>query len=295
MRLFVIAAALAACGCASRPGSWRLANGVLTPPATLKKMVLPLCGSAPKVSPVEVLSLRGELLRSEDERCVPAGTADRTIVRAIEHQPLPPQRAYDARYGTVRDAGHLDLAPGWRLRAITPILKSGGFRVQGTTTPGQTIEIDTKGEFLGMETAYYRLQPRQSEPGVRIVLDSVEAVIDGNAEVRPTPLAQLFGLPDDARHVRLLYLTRRSGNDHDMAVVGGPTRQSLDEHSRCDGTPYCAWVPLGVAVLAQLPVMVDGATGVGCGWSHCSRRGRHARAAFATGSIAIVARETSPC
>jgi hypothetical protein len=43
-----------------------------------------------------------------------------------------------------------------------------------------------------------------------------------------------------------------------MAIVGGSTRQSLDQHARCDGTPYCMWVPLGIAVLTQLSVFVDG-------------------------------------
>ena len=264
MRLVACCAiAVVLCGCAPRSGTWRLANGVLIPPATLKRMQVPLCGSKPKVTPVEALALRGEMLRSEDEGCVPPGTAIQTITRAIEHQPLSAQRAYDARYGPVRDAGHLDLAPGWRLRAITPILKSGRFKLQNTTeptNPGATIDVKTAGEFLGMETAFYRVAARTDQSGVRIALDSVEAVIDGKTERRAKPLAALFGLPDDARHLRLLYLTRRSNNDHDMAVVGGPTRRSLEEHARCDGTPYCVWVPLGIAVLAQMPVTVNGAT-----------------------------------
>jgi hypothetical protein len=225
-------------------------------------MEVPLCGSKQKVTPAEALALRGEILRSEDAGCVSPGEANRTLTRAIEHHPMQPRRAYEARYGSSRDAGHLDLAPGWRIRVIAPVLKSSGFRLPGTAAPsgpGVTIDIETKGEFLGMETAFYRVAARDRQPGVRIALSDVEAVIDGKVESREKPLVSLFGLPDDARHVRLIYLTRRSGNDHDMAIVGGPTRQSLDQHSRCDGTPYCVWVPLGVAVLAQMPVVVNGA------------------------------------
>ena len=263
MRLaaFLSAAAMF-CGCGSRPAVWRLSNDLLTPPVILKRMDVPLCGSIQKVTPAEALALRGEIVRSEDQGCVPPGTSNRTLTRAIEHQPMQPRRAYDARYGSSRDAGHLDLAPGWRVRAITPVLKSGGFRLPSTaapSAPGVTIDIETKGEFLGMETAFYRVAARDRQPGIRIALSDVEAVIDGQAESRTKPLAPLFGLPDDARHIRFLYLTRRSDNDHDMAIVGGPTRQSLDQHARCDGTPYCVWVPLGIAVLAQMPVIVNGA------------------------------------
>jgi hypothetical protein len=172
----------------------------------------------------------------------------------------PAKKATPVPVSVRGDASHLDLAQGWRLRVITPILKSGGYQIPTVAKQqGLTIEIDSQGEFLGMETAFYSV-----EPGLRIKLASVEAMLDGKTKPREKPLAKLFEFPSDARHMRLVYLTRVSQADHDMAVVSGTTVQHLDEltrrvHSTSEcASPYCAWVPAGIAVLAQVRVKVDG-------------------------------------
>ena len=172
----------------------------------------------------------------------------------------PAKKATPVAVAVRGDASHLDLAEGWRLRVITPILKSGGYQIPtAAKQQGLTIEIDSQGEFLGMETAFYSV-----EPGLRIKLASVEAMLEGKAEMREKPVAKLFEFPSDAQHMRLVYLTRVSQADHDMAVVSGTTTQHLDDLTRrvhsasqC-AQPYCAWVPAGIAVLAQVRVKVDG-------------------------------------
>jgi hypothetical protein len=157
----------------------------------------------------------------------------------------------------------LDLQPGWRLRTVTPIPKSGGFRLPEPSAPqGSAITVDAQGEFLGMETAFYEVGR-----DMRITLASVEAAIDGKTELRTKPLATLVGLPEDARHLRLVYLTRSSEADHDMAIAAGRTPGELNELTRgiqadpgsaCKSTAYCAWIPAGIAVVAHAKVNVDG-------------------------------------
>jgi hypothetical protein len=102
---------------------------------------------------------------------------------------------------------------------------------------------------------------------MRITLTSVEATIDGKTESRTIPLARLFELAAATRHVRLIYLTRASQADHDMAVIAGRTSGTVDELTRrieadpssaCTATPGCAWIPAGIAVVAQAKVYVDG-------------------------------------
>src|SRR5439155_92686 len=57
---------------------------------------------------------------------------------------------------TVTDSGHIDLKPGWRLCVITPLLKSGGFRLRTSIAEsGDHTLIASREDFLGYETAYY--------------------------------------------------------------------------------------------------------------------------------------------
>jgi hypothetical protein len=162
------------------------------------------------------------------------------------------------------DAAWVDLQPGWQVRTITPILKSGGFVMPTVARArGNTIELDSSGEFLGMETAFYLVQP-----GVRFELKTVEATVDGRTERRSKPLLRLFETPAVARFARFVYLTRASRADHDMAFLTAATREELEDLTRrvqsnpgaaCQSNAGCAWVPPGIAVLAQVRVTVDGA------------------------------------
>src|ERR1035438_2363086 len=110
---------------------------------------------------------------------------------------------------------YIDLEPGWRLRVVTPILKSGGYRLKptGETSGGNTVTLSVGDDFLGYEVAYYAVKARN---GVEFV--SAETTRDGRTTPQPQPVAHLFQLPRGVRHVRLIYLVRVSQADHDMAV-----------------------------------------------------------------------------
>lgn len=167
-------------------------------------------------------------------------------------------------YGLAPDRSYIDIEPGWRLRVVTPLLKSGGYRPQldtspsaATTSPGTglNVELRTNSDFLGYELAYYAFEPKG-----RIRLTSVEATVDGNTEPRTQPTAKLFDYPRDARYLRLVFLTRVSEADHDMAVLtagrfedleGWTAKLRSDPEGTCKSTPYCSWIPGGIAVSAE--------------------------------------------
>src|SRR3954469_6444584 len=63
-------------------------------------------------------------------------------------------------FGVSKDQSYIDVAPDSRLRVITPLTKSGTFRV-GTTAPtraagpGTPIEMHVTPDFLGYKTSWY--------------------------------------------------------------------------------------------------------------------------------------------
>jgi len=171
---------------------------------------------------------------------------------AASHKPAP-------KYGLAADHSFIDIEPGWRLRVVTPLLKSGRYRVRtASTSPqptGATVELRADSDFLGYELAYYTLEPK-----ARIRLTDVEATLSGKTEPRTQPTAKLFDWPKDARFVRLVFLTRVSTADHDMAVLTarrfedlGTWTQKLQNEpdTACKSTPYCSWIPGGIAVTAE--------------------------------------------
>jgi hypothetical protein len=163
--------------------------------------------------------------------------------------------------------GYIDLEPGWRLRVVTPILKSGGYRPEFSdeTIGGNTITLSAGNDFLGYEVAYYTVKARN---GVRFL--SAETTRDGRTTPQPRPMAHLFQLPHGVRHVRLIFLARLSQADHNMAVAAAKDIDALEAITRgvlanpseachVGVGAFCAWIPAGIAVVPQLRKMVDGA------------------------------------
>jgi len=145
---------------------------------------------------------------------------------------------------------YIDLEPGWRLRVVTPILKDGGYVVK---TQGETVEPG----FLGYEVSFYDVRARG------VAFRSAE--MHRKDEVTPAsrPIVPLFQLPAGSRYVRLIYLLRASGADHEMAVVAARRREALDpftaavradpEACRAGRSAWCAWIPNGIAVAPERP------------------------------------------
>jgi hypothetical protein len=166
--------------------------------------------------------------------------------------------------------GFVDLRPGWRLRVVTPLLKSGAFAlpVSALKVSGNTVTLSAGDEFEGYETAYYAVAPHP-KGGVMISFASAEVTKQGQSAPQPRPALPLFKLPRGARLVRLVFLTRVSQTDHDMAVLAAGDIAELDRLTTAvqanpgacvvAGRSDCAWIPPGIAVRAEARADAPGA------------------------------------
>jgi hypothetical protein len=271
----VAATLLAISACTPAGRSWKLEAGrmgvVLVPPAIRSAMNVPLCKEKVKLSPAQVLMRRTEIIHAEDEGCMPHGRSGRILEEAVQHQVITPAAIPHVRYGYALPAGFADVAPGWRLRVVTLLTKSGRFRMNESAEQSgpNTLTIRTDSDFLGHETAYYSVSERPREPGVALRLETVRAAIGDQTESRTEPKVALFQLPDWARHVRLVFLTRASSADHDMAILAARSYWDLEQATTpvqvtpktgcaTTKTVYCAWVPAGIAVTPEIRVLLNG-------------------------------------
>ncbi|HYP05561.1 MAG TPA: hypothetical protein VER03_04930 [Bryobacteraceae bacterium] len=177
--------------------------------------------------------------------CLLAGvllTAACTTHRAAVSTPAP-----------VSNTEYIDLEPGWR--AVTPLGKSGDFRlryrelaVEGNTL---TLEVD---EFQGYEVSHYSVEGQGRR--IRLRFTDAEAFREGSAKREARPVVPLFRIPPSTRFLRLVYLTRVSAADHNMAVIASRTPEELDALTRaartndktCGIDARCSWIPTGIAV-----------------------------------------------
>jgi hypothetical protein len=101
---------------------------------------------------------------------------------------------------------YIDLKPGWRLRVITPVLKSGDYLpgLTGGQLSGNTITLEAGEQFEGYETALYAVEPHE-EGGVRIKFVAAELTTAAGTAAQPSPRLRLFHLSPRERFVRLIY------------------------------------------------------------------------------------------
>lgn len=188
------------------------------------------------------------------------------LLACASRQPLQP-------VATVAPSAHdgfLDLQSGWRLRVIIPVLRSGGYMVE--TKPagenGGTLTLSSGGDVIGFETAYYAVEPRRGG-GIRIKFTSAEMTAEGTARKLVRSRAPLFRVARGQRYVRLLYLTRASVSDHNMAILAAPdsdrvraqtaqVRIGPDKACQAQSRLACNWVPVGIAVRAERPSLREG-------------------------------------
>ncbi len=155
----------------------------------------------------------------------------------------------------------VDLQPGWKVRVVVPILKSGGYVVPSVkkAEPG-TLEIKLDDDFVGYERAYYKVEPR-ANGGVQIRFTHAEVWQNRKSHKQYKTRLPLFDHIANARRVRLVYLTRYSQTDHSMAIVAADDEVALKdittavtERGQCEAVQNgsCTWVPEGVAVTPDL-------------------------------------------
>ena len=165
-------------------------------------------------------------------------------------------------------ANSIDLEPGWRVRVVTPIQKSGSFVVKSVAGEAKEKEdsagvrklelaVKASPDLLGYEMSYYSVNAR-GRGGVAVAFQSATATIDGVSTPRSSPVLRLFQLPSRARRVRILHLLRKSEADHDAAILAAKDAGELDrltalveaDPAACRGyrASICRWIPAGIAV-----------------------------------------------
>lgn len=178
----------------------------------------------------------------------------------------------------------IDLQPGWRVRVVTPIVKSGGYlprlepmarnatsqenaqSPRGSAGPA-VLPLKTGKGFMGFEVSMYRVKARRGG-GIHVAF--VSAVINrrGKKISARYPILPLFRLPRNDRFVRVLHLAWTIQGSHDAAILAAKRRGSLDVFSRkvefhpsaCVDSPEasCSWVPAGVAVIPEYKKHLNG-------------------------------------
>lgn len=169
-----------------------------------------------------------------------------------------------------RAVDYIELRPGWRLRVTTPLLKSGAYQLQAAEeqVDGNTVVLDAAGDFEGYETAFYAIGSRP-DGSLRIDFISADVMKAGKVIPQLRSKVPLFRLPYNTKFVRLIYLTRVSKFDHDMAVVAAAEMGELEkltkevqtrqEACQTGENSVCFWVPAGIAVVPETLREVDGA------------------------------------
>jgi hypothetical protein len=164
---------------------------------------------------------------------------------------------------------YLDIHPGWRLTAVTPMLKSGGYVLKTPDKPASSnFTLSAGTDFVGYEVAHYEVKGQRGGR-VRVEFVSAEVTKDGKTQPQPQSIAPLFQVARQPGYLRLIYLIRISQADHNMAVVAARKMDALDaltrqiqtnpaEGCKVDRHASCAWIPDGIAVRAEVLKTVDG-------------------------------------
>jgi hypothetical protein len=165
----------------------------------------------------------------------------------------------------VSNSEYIDLQPEWRLRVVTPLGKTGDYKLkfQEVAESGNQLTLRAA-DFGGYETSYYSVEPRR--PGVRVRFASAEVTREGVTSPATKSVVPLFTAAARNRYVRLVYLTRVSTADHNMAVISCEKLNDLEALTRaaqandpvCGKDPRCSWIPAGIAVRPELKRPADG-------------------------------------
>jgi hypothetical protein len=157
---------------------------------------------------------------------------------------------------------YVELQPGWRIKVITPILKSGKFIVetQAVTSADGTVQLKLSDDFVGYEIAYYSISEQRG--GVLIRYSSSQMMKEGKPVAQTRPLLPLFDLPPNLNFVRLMFLTRVSKADHSQGILAASSPEHLteltqsveahpEENCKSSAETFCSWVPAGITAQVE--------------------------------------------
>jgi hypothetical protein len=176
--------------------------------------------------------------------CSPLGCVRKSVIVGAANTP-PKDNSYE------------DLAPGWRLRILIPLLNSGGYSAtmdSGREVGGTTLL--SAANLAGYEVSYYSIEKRAGGK-VHLRFESAEVTKNGETKQEKAEPKLPFALPTKNQHIRLIFLVRQSVADHNMAISASESVDALNafmsrlkndpDACKPEGEVFCSWVPEGIA------------------------------------------------
>jgi hypothetical protein len=122
-----------------------------------------------------------------------------------------------------------------------------------TITPeGNSLVSTTSKDFVGYETDYYEVRPREGA-GIGIAFSGAEAVEQGKTAKKERPILDPFSSFAGFGLVRMVYLDRESKADHDALLVAAGDEETINrsaavvannaEACRHPRSPLAPWFP----------------------------------------------------
>ncbi len=180
----------------------------------------------------EIENFRTALFAKVTEGCLTGPERVQILSAITERHPLPSLVAYYLRFGTLAQAGFIELTSDFRLKVAAPWKD-------------------------GYEVSYLSAVAAPGDDRIRLRLDE------------GPPL--LPGLPEGLSYVRILFWTTRSSADHHAAILAAPTRPLLDAATQTfqaqpdascrtllPAGASCVAIPAKAAANAQMRVKVNG-------------------------------------
>lgn len=151
----------------------------------------------------------------------------------------------------------LDLKPGSTVQVVVPLTRSGSYVLPSIRqSKPDDLEINTDSDFIGYQRIVYKVVAR-GDGGVQVRFKHATDWRNGKTSTAGVLRLYLFEDLAGHRYFRLVFLTRESQADHNMAIVAASDPGSLRaltegvvQRAVCpaDATAICRWVPEGVAV-----------------------------------------------
>ncbi len=133
----------------------------------------------------------------------------------------------------------MDLQPDTQLRIVVPVKVTGSPNL------------------IGYDISHYAIQ-KQKDGKVRLRFTTAEITRNGKTVEEMNAPTLPFPLPDESLYIRLVYLTRSSQADHNMAITTAKKMELLNTFTndlkqnptacKSNALISCTWVPAGIAV-----------------------------------------------
>jgi hypothetical protein len=156
----------------------------------------------------------------------------------------------------------LELRAGSTVQVVIPLTRSGSYVLPSIRQhKANDFDIKVDDDFLGYEKVLYKVKSRE-HGGVQIQFTQANDWERGKTSNAKEARLKLFEDLADFRLIRLVYLTRESQADHNMAIVASndmdalrASTNSVTQTAECrsDANTVCRWVPEGVAVTVEKP------------------------------------------